>query len=553
MNKETKNKGLRVIPLSGAETVGLNSYVVEYDDDIFVIDYGVTFPAGESYGVDYLLPPLEWLKQNKKRIKAIIVTHAHLDHIGGIPFVIDELGYPPVYGSPFSIEYLKEKLVEARKDKNTKLFVTGKDDVLTFGNIKVSFFHVTHSIPQAYGVCIETPEGRVVYTGDYKLDPHPINQQPTEMHKIEELGRKGVLVALADSTNAFEPGKSKSESEILDNLMDIIRNAKGRTIIATFSSLVTRLGGVIEAAKKLNKKVLVTGRSLESNIKIATKIGYIHPQNGVLVSRKDLDKIPDNQLIILTTGSQGEPMASLTRIANNKHSFLSIKKTDTVIMSSSIIPNNILEVQKLMDAIARRGARIVNSKLMNVHVSGHPNQEDMITMAKALNAKYYIPVHGFTSFASQHRLVLSEAGIPESSIFVPVEGGVFSFKDGIMVQEKKLEVEEVKVIEKTMLPTNEPLIADRKAMASDGVCAVTVVERKGQKPQFTVNLKGFAQADVTQEVVNSLKQRLANNITSMKDDKAVKKSVYAVLGVYFHKKLGRYPVLAVDVIREASS
>ncbi len=548
MNKE-KNVGLRVIPLSGAETVGLNSYIVEYNDDIFVVDYGVTFPAGESYGVDYLLPPIDWLKENKHRIKAIIVTHAHLDHIGGIPFVIDELGYPPVYGSPFSIEYLKEKLIEVKKDKQAKLTVTSKDDILKFGDISVSFFHVTHSIPQSYGVCFETPEGRVVYTGDYKLDDHPINEGPTEMNKIQELGRKGVLVALADSTNAYEPGKSKSETEILETLVDVIRKAEGRVIIATFSSLVTRLGGVIEAAKKLNKKIFITGRSLESNIKIAMKIGYIHPQNGVLVQRKHLDQIPDNQLIILTTGSQGEPMASLTRIATNRHSFLTIKKTDTVIMSSSIIPNNVMVVQKLMDAIARRGARIVNSKIMNVHVSGHPNQQDMITMAKALNAKYYIPVHGYTSFATQHKIVLKEAGIPESSIFIPVEGGIFSFKNGIMTQERKLEVAEVKVIEKTMLPEKEQLIEDRKAMAADGICAITVIERKGGAPQFAVTLRGFAQMEQSQELTKAIKSRLSQSFTSLKDDKTVKKSIYTMLGVYFHKRLGKYPILAVDIVR----
>ena len=240
---EQKNHGLRVIPLSGAETVGLNSYIVEYNEDIFLIDYGVTFPAGETYGVDYLLPPIEWLKANKHRIKAIIVTHAHLDHIGGIPFVIDELGYPPVYGSPFSVEFLKEKLAEVKKDKQAKLFVTNKDDVLRFGAVSVSFFHVTHSIPQAYGVCVETPEGRVVYTGDYKLDEHPINQIPTEMGKIEALGKKGVLVALLDSTNAYEPGKSKSETEILENLIDVIKKAEGRVIIATFSSLCYPIRG----------------------------------------------------------------------------------------------------------------------------------------------------------------------------------------------------------------------------------------------------------------------------------------------------------------------
>lgn len=547
MNK-TKHTGLRVIPLSGAETVGLNCYVIEYNDDIFVVDYGVTFPAGESYGIDYLLPPIDYLKENKDRIKAIILTHAHLDHVGGIPFVIDLLGYPPVYGSPFSIEFVKEKLIEAKKDKKTSLNVVAKDDILKFGDVSVSFFRVTHSIPQAYGVCFHTPEGRVVYTGDYKFDDHPIHEEPSEIGKIEELGKKGVLVALLDSTNAYEPGKSVSETEILKNLIEVIRSAKGRVIIAAFSSLVSRLAGVIEAAKQLNKKIFITGRSIESNIKIAMRIGYIHPQQNVIIQRKDLDKIPDNQLIILTTGSQGEPNAALTRIATNKHSLLTIKKTDTIIMSSSVIPNNVMEVQKLMDAIARRGARIINSKLMNVHVSGHPNQEDMIKMAKALNAQYYIPVHGFTSFATQHRLVLSDAGIPESKIFIPVEGGIFSFSNGFINQEKKLEVAQVKAIGTRMLAEKEQMVEDRKTMASDGICTVTVVDRKGAAPEFAISLRGFAPADETQAVVATLKQRLQQAIKQVSDDKVVKKLAYAQLGIYFHKKYEKYPVLAVEVL-----
>ncbi len=550
MNNESNstNAPLKVIPLSGAETVGLNSYIVEYKNDIFIIDYGVTFPAGETYGVDYLLPPLEYLKANKDRIKAIIVTHAHLDHIGGIPFVIDILGYPPVYGSPFAVEFLKEKLAEVKKDKEATLKIVGKDDVVKFGEVSVSFVHVTHSIPQAYAVCLHTPEGRVFYTGDYKLDETPINQQPTEMNKIRELGDKGILVALLDSTNAYEPGKSKSESEILENLVTTIKNAKGRVIIAAFSSLVSRIAGIIEAAKKLNKKIYISGRSLESNIKIAMRIGYVHPQAGVIISRKDMDKIPDNQLIILTTGSQGEANASLTRIATNRHSFLTIKKTDTVIMSSSVIPNNVMYVQKLMDAIAKRGARIINNKLMNVHVSGHPNQEDMITMAKALKAKYYIPVHGYTSFNVQHRIVLSDAGIPESSIFVPVEGGVFTFTNGVLTQDKKIEVEQVQAIERDLLAEKEPLITDRKAMASDGICSVTIFDKKGEGLAFGVTLRGFAKADVAQEIITQIKERLHNTIKSVKDDKTVKKQIYTQLGVFFYRKYQKYPILAVDII-----
>lgn len=548
MKNENKKTGLRVIPLSGAETVGLNCYVIEYNDDIFVVDYGVTFPAGESYGVDYILPPLQWLQENKKRIKAIIVTHSHLDHIGGIPFVIDKLGYPPVYGSPFSMEFLKEKLTEVKKEKQTKLFVANENDVLTFGEVKISFIHVTHSIPQSYAVCFETPEGRVVYTGDYKLDPKPINQKPTDMKKIEDLGKKGVLVALVDSTNAFEPGKSLSETEILEELIEVIKNAQGRVIIAAFSSLVNRLGGVIEAAKRLNKKIFVTGRSLESNLKIAMRIGYIHPQSGVFVTHKQLNNIPDNQLIILTTGSQGEPMAALTRIATNRHKLLTIKKTDTVIMSSSIIPNNVLEVQNLMDAIARRGARIINNKIMNVHVSGHPNQEDCITMAKALNAKYTIPVHGFASFTSQLRYVYKQAGLPEASVFVPVEGGVFFFDKGTIIQEQKLDVEEVLVFGKKILSPMEPLLADRKVMASEGICHVSVARSEKKPPEFAVSLRGLVTAEEVEEMKTEIRNRLIAQVSKIKDEKTMKKQIYTTLGSFFHNKLRRYPIIAVELV-----
>jgi len=548
MNKEVKkSSGLKVIPLSGAETVGLNCYVVEYNDDLFIVDYGVTFPDGETYGIEYILPPLQYLIENKKRIKAIIMTHAHLDHVGGIPFVLDKLGYPPLYGSPFAVEFVKEKLVEARKDRQAKLTVVAKDDVLKFGEVQVSFFHVTHSIPQAYGVCFHTPEGRVVYTGDYKLDPTPINDIPTEMEKIKDLGKKGVLVALLDSTNSFQPGASLSESYIRDVLEEQIKKAPGRVIVATFSSLVTRQSGLIDVAKKLNKKVYISGRSLESNIKIAMRIGYIHPQANVIIKKSELNKYPDNQLVILSTGSQGEEFASLTRIARGTHKDISLKKTDTVIMSSSVIPKKVNEVQNLMDAIARRGTRIINTKLMDVHSSGHPNQEDMKTMALAINAKYYIPVHGFTSFAAQHRQVLKEAGINESTVFVPVEGQVFAFENGMIKHEKKVDATPTYAVGPDILEDAEQVIAERKALAKDGIVVVSLVLEKGKVTKMSTVVKGIDTEDKQKSVLTEIKQRIAGLHGKTSDERAVKKEIYARIGSFFHKVLRRYPIIIVDV------
>jgi ribonuclease J len=545
---EQKERDLKVITLSGVEVIGRNSYVVQYKDDIYVVDYGLTFPDGEGYGVDYLLPDYHWLQKNKDHIKGIIVTHAHLDHVGGLPFVIEQLGFPPIYASPFAIEFIREKFKEHGLHKKTQFFPVSEQDVIRKGPVSISFFHVTHSIPQCYGVCFETPEGRVVYTGDYKFDDHPLNEKPSNYKKIEEIGKKGVLVALLDSTNAFEAGKSKSETEILGVLEDVILKAEGRVIIATFSSLVTRIAGLIEVARKHGKKILFTGRSLENNMKIAMRIGYVTPEANLVISPKEAHKIPDNQLIIVTTGSQGEPMAALTRMAFNKHDVITIKKTDTVIISSSVIPTNTLDVQRLLDEISRKGARIINSKLMDIHVSGHAYQEDMKRMAQLLNAKYFIPVHGYASFLSQHKLVLKEIGVPESNVLIPVEGAVYSFKGGQVLQEKKLKVQPAAVVGEKILEKGEPLIAERKILSTNGICHVAFIQKGEELTKTNILLRGFDMSKETEAIIVDLEKKILHWYSVLTDKPRLKKYMYAKLGAYFMKYYGETPLLSIDVV-----
>lgn len=542
------SKNVKVVTLSGVEGIGRNCYVVEYKEDIFIIDYGMTFPEGDGYGVDYILPDYQWLMENKHRIKALIVTHAHLDHVGGIPFVIEKLGFPPIYGSPFAIEFVADKLKEHNLDHLSKLNVVMENDVLNFGEVKASFFHVTHSIPQCYGVCLTTPEGRIVYTGDYKFDDSPLNEKPSNYAKIEELGKMGVLAAMLDSTNAYEAGQSKSETEILENLEEVIKQADGRVIIATFSSLVTRIAGLFEVAKRNNKRLFFTGRSVENNIKIAFRVGYIHPEPGIIVEKKDLSKIPDNQLIIVTTGSQGEPMAALTRMAFNKHSLITIKKTDTIIISSSVIPTNTMDVQRLVDELARKGARIINNKLMDVHVSGHAKQEDMKRMAKMLNAKYYIPVHGYLSFLTQHKLVLKEAGIDESRVLIASEGSIFSFNDGNVTQEPKIKTMPAAVVGDVILEKGEGLIRDRMILSNTGICSIVLALKDSKIANVSVLLRGFDTIAKNEKVLDSIRARFSKWYVPNPDDRQLKKMLYARLGAYFANNQGRTPVLCIDVV-----
>lgn len=546
--KKEDGRNLKVITLGGVEVIGRNSYIVEYKDDLYVIDYGMSFPEGDGYGVDYILPDYHWLVKNKHRIKAIIITHAHLDHVGGIPFILDKLDFPPLYASPFAIEFIKEKLKEKRHVKPAKLFPVSENDVINSGEVKIQFFHVTHSIPQCYGVSVDTPEGRIVYSGDYKFDDTPLNEKPSNYEKIAKLGREGVLAALLDSTNAYEPGKSKSETEIMGVLEDTIKKAEGRIIVATFSSLVTRLAGIMDVAHRLNKKVLFTGRSLENNMKIAMRIGYIHPHPNLIVSRKDFEKVPDNQLIIMTTGSQGEPMAALTRMAFNKHQYVSIKKTDTIIISSSVIPTNTLDVQRLNDELTRKGAKLINSKLMDIHVSGHAYQEDMKLMAKLLNAKYNIPVHGYTSFLNQHKIVLKEAGLNESNVLIPVEGSVYSFKNNIVQQEKKLKVMPSAVVGDKILEKGESLIAERRILSTSGVCSVVFQIKGHEVVDASVILRAFDTSENNDRIVTELKNKLPNWYMQLTDKAQLKKFMYARIGSYFMNNHGKTPLLCIDVI-----
>ena len=545
MNKS--NEQIKIITLSGVNTIGRNSYVIEKNGRLLIIDYGIGFPDIGVFGVQGILPDVNWLIKNKKRIDGIVVTHAHMDHVGGIPYILDLLDYPPIYGSRFAVEFIKEKLKEFKKHEEAVLnSVVSGDKIKVSKEFTVHFAHVTHSIPQCFAVAVDTNFGKVVYTGDFKFDSTPINDRPTDTYILEKWRDNGILAAMLDSTNVYEQGNSKSETTIVGVLEEIIENAKGRVIIGMFSSLVSRLVGVLEIAKRLNKKVAFTGRSLETNVKIAMRIGYLTLPRNLVIPIKEVDNYPDNQVIILSTGSQGEQMAALTRMARNKHAYVKLKKTDTIILSSSVIPTNVVPVQDLMDKLSRTGATVINSKLMDVHVSGHAYQEELKQMALLLDAKYYIPVHGYSSFLFQHRLLLIEAGIDARRILIPTEGGIFKFSNGIAEAEKKIKVKPVIIYQDEILPINDGLIRDRETMAEGGHIVVFITKLK--PPKFQVVLKGVVPLAKLDSVKEELEKLIHNILTTEQKLINAKRRIYALVGGWARKNLSTMPLISVESV-----
>lgn len=469
---------LRIIPLGGVEeTGGKNCTIIEYKNDILIIDMGFMFPDETMPGVDYVIPDVSYLEQNKHKIRGLILTHGHLDHIGAIPYVYERIGSPTIYSAPLTLGILKGKLEEFGLDRSAKLasFLPG-DDPLQLGCFKVSAFKLTHSIPQTMGFAIETPEGIVVATGDFKFDHTPADGRPTDFSSLAVIGSQDPLVLLADSTNIEKPGVSVSEKEIEDSLFQIMERAKGRMIISTFSTLISRIQQIINAASKLNRRVAFVGRSMIQTAEIAISLEAMIVPKDTIIDAKDLDKYPPEKIVIVCTGSQGEDNAALTRIATGEHRQVRIKKGDLVILSSSPIPGNERSVSGLMDNLFRAGAKVVYQKLMDVHTSGHANQEDLKLMLALIKPKYLLPVHGERHKLMLHCQIAQEMGIvDEEHCLVADDGQVTEFSKGRgEVTNKRVPASYVMVDGLGVGDVGNIVLRDRKAMAQDGIFVIIV-------------------------------------------------------------------------------
>ena len=396
-NNEPKAVRTYVFALGGLNEVGKNMYCVEHGGNIIIIDAGVRFPENELPGIDYVIPDYAFLVRNRAKIKALIITHGHEDHIGGIPFLLQTVHIPIIYASKLSAGLIKNKLEEENLSHLANIKEVDADSILKIGQMKVAFFNTTHSIPDSLGLCIDTPNGRIIETGDFKVDLTPLGQD-IEISKLARYGEEGVTLYMADSTNAEVEGQSKSERDVSKSLHEIFKDATGRIIIATFASNVHRIQQIIEAAVKYNRKILVFGRSMENAITTGRKLGYIKcPDNFIYdIETAKISAYQNlNELLILCTGSQGEPMAALSRIANNTHKVIKIIPGDTVIFSSNPIPGNLAPVTRVINSLSKQGAEvIVNSALYSIHTSGHASREELKLMLNLVKHKYFMPVHG---------------------------------------------------------------------------------------------------------------------------------------------------------------
>lgn len=469
---------LRIIPLGGVEeTGGKNCTVIEYKNDILVVDMGFMFPDETMPGVDYVIPDVSYLEQNKQKIRGLVLTHGHLDHIGAIPYVYERIGSPTIYSAPLTLGILKGKLEEFGLDRGAKLAsFLPEDGPLHLGCFKVTAFKLTHSIPQAMGFSIETPEGIVVVTGDFKFDHTPADGRPTDFSALAMIGAQKPLVLLSDSTNIEKPGVSVSEKEIEDSLFKIMEQAKGRLIVSTFSTLISRIQQIINTASKLNRKVAFVGRSMIQTTEIAISLEALIVPKDTIIDVKDAEKYPSEKMVIVCTGSQGEDNAALTRIATGEHRQVKIKKDDLVILSSSPIPGNERSVSSLMDNLFRAGAKVVYQKLMDVHTSGHANQEDLKLMLALIKPKYFIPVHGERHKLMLHTQIAQEMGIvDEEHCLVADDGQVVEFSNGRGdVTNKRVPASYVMVDGLGVGDVGNIVLRDRKAMAQDGIFVIIV-------------------------------------------------------------------------------
>ncbi|MCK5511111.1 ribonuclease J, partial [Candidatus Parcubacteria bacterium] len=416
---------LRVIVLGGLEEVGRNMTLIEYNKEIIIIDMGLQFPEEDMYGIDYIIPNISYLENKIDWIKGAIITHGHMDHIGGIPHIIGKIGNPPMFTGKLTAGLIRKRCEEHRNCPNLNISEIDENSTAQLGkSFRVEFLRVNHSIPDSFAVIIHTPIGTVIHTGDFKIDYSPVNDKPADLNRIAQLGGQGVLLMMSDSTDSNHPGYQVSESSIGDEMDKIFEKISGRIIIGTFASQLSRIQKLFDLARKHNRKIYLQGRSMNDNVDIAHKIGYLKFNTRILIRDADLKRLPDEKIMILGTGAQGESNAFLVRVVTGEHRTVSLKKGDTVIFSSSVIPGNERSIQNLKDQVVRQGAHVIHYQMMDVHAGGHAKQEDLKLMMRLLKPKFFIPIEGSHFMLRAHAELAEQVGIPIKNIFVPDNGQV---------------------------------------------------------------------------------------------------------------------------------
>ena len=548
MNNKTNET--KIIVLGGLGEVGKNMYCVMHKDSIVIIDAGVSFPESELMGVDYVLPDITFLKENEDKIKALLITHGHEDHIGGIPFLLNAINVPAIYAPNHAKELIAVKLQD-RNIRYDNLFVYTDQTKLKFQDIEVEFFRITHSIPDSHGIALTTPDGTIVTTGDYKFDLTPIGPM-ADLYKMACLGEKGVDVLIGDSTNALNEGFSNSESVVDETLGDMFEKCKtNRILIATFASNVYRVKHIFETCYKYNRKICIFGRSMENNINISLNAGYIDHKE-LLITPEEANNLKPGEVAILCTGSQGEPLAALSRIANGTHKQIKLRPDDVVIFSSSAIPGNALSISKTINKLYLKGVKVyTNNTLSDLHTSGHANEEEIKLMIRLIRPKYLMPFHGDYRMLKKQANIGINCGIPKENTFIMKNGDTLILKDHVVTRGESYSGQDIYVDGNRVGEIGSAVIKDRQIMAKDGILVVIVnVNMKKRqlliKPNITT--RGFILVNENEELIhkieNKAEQVIVEDLKNPKTTFAILKTdITETLHPFITNLTGRKPII----------
>lgn len=539
-----------VYALGGLGEIGKNTYGIQYGDEIIIIDAGVKFPEDELLGIDYVIPDYTYIKENRDKIKALVITHGHEDHIGAIHFFLQALNVP-VYAGPLAMALIKNKLEEHNLLKTTELHEIDEDSVLTYDNLSVEFFRTTHSIPDTFGVAVHTPVGTIVETGDFKFDFTPTTKQPPNLQKMARIGSEGVLLLMSDSTNAERAEFTKSERWVGKTIHKLFDEIDGRIIFATFASNMSRVQMATEAALEHGRKIAVFGRSMESAVNNGLALGYLDIPEDMLIDAHEVNKLPLEKVLILCTGSQGEPMAALARIANGTHKQIKIQPNDTVIFSSSPIPGNTASVDRVINELEEAGARVIHGKVNNIHASGHGGQEEQKLMLSLIKPKYFMPVHGEYRMLKVHEGLAHDIGVPDDNTFILDNGDVLALTEDSARVADHFPAEDTYVDGNGIGDIGAAVLRDRKLLSEDGLVVVVATIDLANK-EITAGpdilSRGFIYMRESEDLINEGRKEIFHTILmAMREPNAtehsIRNAVVSHLQRFLYGKTKRRPLI----------